>query len=161
VKKFTMFLFALLFMVSCAADRSSSPQRVAQFGWTKIRSVETGLATGTISLAFPISHYRGAVTLWLDPDSVGGTGADSCATVTMLLYNTEAADWGAYPIGASPTKLDTIDRAIWNVDRASDDIYIPLALYNDAQFAWADCCKVTVGYGAADIMTLNAWIGGQ
>jgi len=164
VKKLIIGLLTLVFAVSCIAqDRSATPTRAAQFSWTELRNPGDGMFTTTVNLDADLKHYRGAVTLWIDPDTTGSSSdavkSDSCMTVSIQLYNAESAEWGTY--FSTVSKLDTIDRAVVNVAAAGTDIYIPLAKYNSDQFAWADRIRVTLGIGVADEMGGSVWIGGQ
>jgi hypothetical protein len=171
VKKLLIGLLALVFLVGCAApDRSTEIGRVAQFGWTQIRTVEEGSFTGVDTMEFDLRHYRGAVTLWFNPDTTAATSAanlpDTCSTISLELYNDDSAEWGKYYSGV--TKLDTVDRAVMNIDFADADVYIPLAKFNADQFAWADRGRIIWDVGSAgsvaatkNIMQGEVWVGGQ
>jgi len=164
VRKLIIGLIALTFLFGCAADRSADVGRVAQFGWVQLRDVGETMYTTTDTFAFDLRHFRGAVTYWIDPDTVGGTAAtvsDSCMTIYLELYNEESGEWGKYYTGTSATKLDTIDRAYINVPSATADTYIPLAIFNSAQFGWADRARIIEVIGTLDRMGGNRWVGGQ
>ena len=163
MKKLIIGLLALIFLVGCAADRSADVGRVAQFGWVELRNQGEAKFTTTDNFDADLRHFRGAVTLWIDPDTTGsssdGVKSDSCMTVSIQLYNEKSAEWGSYY--STVTKLDTIDRAVVNVAAGGTDIYIPLAKFNSDQFAWADRIRITLAIGVADEMGGSVWIGGQ
>ena len=156
-----------LFILSCAApDRSAIVERTANFSWVKLRSRDQdGNFTTSTTMTFDVRHFRGAVTLWFNPDTalsqVAAALPDTCSTISLELYNDAAASWGSYYSGTTRTKLDTIDRAYINVDEADADTYIPLAQFNSTQWAWADKGRVTWHVGVGNIMNGDVWLGGQ
>ena len=156
-----------LFMLSCAApDRSAIVERTANFGWVKLRSIDQdGQFTTSTTMTFDLRHFRGAVTVWFNPDTTLGAAAsalpDTCSTISLELFNDASNTWGSYYSGTTRTKLDTIDRAYINVAEADADTYIPLAKFNSAQFAWADKARLTWHVGVGNIMNGDVWAGGQ
>ena len=162
MKRFIAFAIILVIVIACAPDRNTQVQRTAQFGWTKIRDVDgDGLFTTTCNLDFDIKHYRGAVTLWIDPDTTGGGAnqSDSASTFDLYLYNEESAEWGQHYEGI--VKLDVAATGDMNIGSAGTDLYIPLANFNSEQWAWADKARITWTIGTGDKLKANVWVGGQ
>ena len=164
MKKYLIAFIAIIFLFGCAADRSTTIERTAQFGWTKLRD-DVDSYTAYDTLAFDTRHFRGAVTYWIDADTSSATAAanlpDSCMTLYLELYNEETAEWGKYYAGATQTKMDTIDRAYVNVAAADADIYVPLAQFNSTQWAWADRARIIEYVGVGNKHGGARYIGGQ
>ena len=162
-KKVLLFTLVIVFIFSCAPDRSADVTRTAQFGWTKLRDSSDGMYTTTDTFSFTIRHMRGAITYWIDPDTTGGGAnqSDSCWTIYLEIYNEESGEWGKVWSTSESTKLDTIDRAQVNVGATDIDTYIPLAVFNDYQLAWGDQARIIEVIGTGDKMGGDRWVGGQ
>ena len=161
-KKIAIFLFIIALATGYAQDRSAVPVRQGNFGWTKVRAMEAGQCTTTVNLDFAISHSNGAQVLWLDPDTSDAIRLtpDSCATIDVYLKNNKSGEWGKHYSGT--VKADTINRAVFNVAAASNDVYIPLGNFSSTVWAWADSARVTLTWGSGDIFAgIGAWVGGQ
>lgn len=115
--------------------------------------------------AIDLSQYRGAVTLWVDPDTSltngKASGSDSCMAVSLMLYNSVTGDWGEAHFGANTALLDTFARSKVNVDGTANDLYMPMPNFNDAQWAWADQAKFVFNIGPTDTLRIKVLAGGQ
>lgn len=167
MKKLILLALSLLVMAGCfQGDRSSSatPTRPATTGWTQIWSQSQGtLTTTTDTLEIPLALFSGAVNLWIQPDTTvtnGDGGADSCGTVQLFLWNEIEGNWG---IAASGTaRIDTVNRAVFNVGPSALGVYFPLAsLATAGQWGWATKAGVVISWGVGDKMKLNIYYGGQ
>jgi hypothetical protein len=160
--KWIAFFVVVLFAGVMLMGQNPVKDRPEVFGWKAIFHTDgapqsIGASDGQdTSLAFLLSHFRGAVTLWLDPDSTGGNGIDSCATIRLQLRNKNTGEWGNH---YSTNKLDTIARTIFNVGPSGEDIYFPLPDFD--QFSWADSGRILTEVGHGDATLLHGFIGGQ
>ena len=155
-------IFMLLLGLSYAQEQVSA--RVHEYGWTVLRDGgKAGLYTTADTLSFPIKHYRGSVVYWADFDTTGGgsSQSDSCVSLYLELYNETAGGWGKYYSSSESTLLDTIDRALCNVDEDDIDIYVPLAQFNTEQWAWADSARIIEVIGTSDKLGGSRYVGGQ
>ena len=117
------------------------------------------LITADTTDAVDLSNLRGAVTLFVSPDSLQD-GVTGNLTFEVLLYSDVTGRWSKYHTAA----IDSINvpAAKLNVGAGEDavtDLYIPLANFDS--FAWADKIKFALTIASGDSLSLLVGVGGQ
>ena len=160
-----LILIGLFLLTSIGFAQIDVKTQPKNFGSKLIRSTAGDFKTITTTDttdAIDISKYRGAVTLFFVPDTVGAVpNSDSCLTITILLKNNDSGRWFKY---GGVAVVDTLDRALVNVALSANEdnpqgVYYPIAL-SDA-WALADLAKFALGIGSADKLKLKVYVEGQ
>jgi len=136
---------------------SAATQKYGKFVVYSDAGAKKQFTTRDTTNAFPVSMFRGAITLGIQVDTTSTTGAsesDSCMTIIPQVKINDT--WYTYSVGADG-KADTLARSL--VNTGGSNLYFPAANFNSN--AVGDSMRFITVIGTGDKLNQLIEVGMQ